>query len=563
MSVQEKFRSPEKMEDNQYNFPMSGPLLPEEEHLLGILKDRSGIDIMQFLQVDESQPDRCKRARPYQYAWFRSYEKYEIDHCSRDIGKSFGSIARALAWPFCFPGQDILYTAPELNHLRPLTDKIEEGILGSRLLRSMLPGDGSRHSGSIVRQPAFGVRFVNGAKIITRLPGKTGRGMKGQHALAIEVDEGQDFPDAGYVEIIESMKSSQPGAQFKLHGVSNGDNGRFDTYLNSNDPNLAYKKHRFIAMDRPDWNDGERRDKISEYKGEDTIDYGRNLFGNAGSTQMSLFSQRRLMACVRTKESAWAVSYNRDLYRRIKISEEHLRDGRQVLEEVFELLPPEMLGSDYLAYYGGMDVGFTRDPTEILIFGLTYGDTLRLLLRVHLARVSAPDQAFVVGSIFRHFGHRLESFGMDRTGVGLPVYQQLTDPYGEDSLPAEHRARIVGYAANEKVPVGLDDRALLPYETEDDLIIYKNVTAWGFDAARQIVDSQGLELPYDNELLAEFQGEIALNTKGGESGAVRKRSGHKVSLHTFDAFLMALAARELPDIARKLFPGREDVLESF
>ena len=563
MSVQERFRSPDRINDNQYNFPMSGPLLPEEEHLLAILKDRSGIDIMQFLQVDESQPDRCKRARPYQVAWFRSYNKYEIDHCGRDTGKSFGSIARALAWPFNFPGQDILYTAPELNHLRPLTDKIEEALQGSRLLRSMVLGEGSKHGGGITRQPSFGVKFINGAKVITRLPSKTGRGVKGQHALTIEVDESQDFPAAGFVEIIESMKSSQPGAQFKLHGVSNGDNGTFDTYLNSTDPNLPFKKHRYIAMDRPDWNDEERRAKIFAYKGEDTIDYGRNLFGNAGSTNMSLFSQRRLMSCVRAKESAWAISYNRDIYRRIKISEEHLRDGRQVLEEVFEMLPPEMLGSDYLAYYGGMDVGFTRDPTEILIFGLTYGDTLRLLLRVHLARVSAPDQAFVVGSIFRHFGPRLESFGMDRTGVGLPVYQHLVDPYGDDSLPEDHRSRIIGYAANEKVPVGTDDRELLPYETETDLIIHKNVTAWGFDAARSIVDEQRLELPYDNELLAEFQGEIAINTKGGESGAVRKRSGHKVSLHTFDAFLMALAARELPEIARKLFPGREDVLESF
>jgi hypothetical protein len=152
--------------------------LPDEEecYLIAILDDPSGIELAEFCWVDEEQDDGCFRCWDFQYALFRVEDIFQIDFCGRAIGKSTGIVMRAFAFPFNFPGQEMLITAPELNHLRPVTDKVENAIKSHRLTREMLPrqrGDGINH------QPQFQAQFINNARIISRLPQRSGVGMKG------------------------------------------------------------------------------------------------------------------------------------------------------------------------------------------------------------------------------------------------------------------------------------------------------------------------------------------------------------------------------------------------
>ena len=118
----------------------------------------------------------------------------------RSLGKSVGIQMRAFAFPFNYPGQEMLITAPELNHLRPITDKVEHQILTHRLSREMLPrqrGNGINH------QPQFQAHFINNARLISRLPNRDGKGVKGMHPLIIEADEMQDYPENGWIELVE------------------------------------------------------------------------------------------------------------------------------------------------------------------------------------------------------------------------------------------------------------------------------------------------------------------------------------------------------------------------
>jgi hypothetical protein len=66
-------------------------------------------------------------------------------------------------------------------------------------------------------------------------------------------------------------------------------------------------------------------------------------------------------------------------------------------------------------------------------------DLLRLLARIHLMRISAADQAAGGPHVFDFYGERLQAFALDKTGNGLPLWQEL-DPeaVGTAHGPAPH-----------------------------------------------------------------------------------------------------------------------------
>ena len=98
--------------------------------------------------------------------------------------------------------------------------------------------------------------------------------------------------------------------------------------------------------------------------------------------------------------------------------------------------------------------GNTRDPSELLIFGELSqkgGESLlRLLARIHLMRVSASDQADIVRHVFDFYGDRLRCVALDKTGNGLPLWQEL-DPAAVGTsvhlrrTPDHIAARVKGY----------------------------------------------------------------------------------------------------------------------
>jgi hypothetical protein len=154
-------------------------LSEEEKYLYAILMDQSGIDPAEFSWTDDTSDDFVFRCWDYQYPWYRTRAKFQIDQCARAIGKSVGIQMRAWAFAFTNPGQEMLITAPELIHLDPVTQAIENRIVGSRLSREFLKQGGT--SKGFSHRP-FEARFRNGARILGRIPQKDGKGVKGSVA---------------------------------------------------------------------------------------------------------------------------------------------------------------------------------------------------------------------------------------------------------------------------------------------------------------------------------------------------------------------------------------------
>jgi len=535
-------------------------LSQEELYLWGILNDPTGVDIYEFIGVNnEGDGPEPARLWDFQWPWMHADGKYQISATSRQLGKSWSVAWRAMAFAFQAPRQEMLFVAPQQDHLDLLMAKVEEAFDAYRLMREMRAAG---PTAGLKRAPHWQLSLKNGAVMITRL-GSNPNSVKGPHPVRIEVDEVQDIPVATYMEMVETIKTHAPGMKWWMHGVTKGV-GQDLHYRLTQKKNHAeeiegpdWRVHHYIAAHRPTWNDEERETKIRQYgSDENHPDYQRNVLGLPADAGNSLFVMARLMACVRQRESEWALEYNEQVYTRIKIADSLVARVSSI--EALVDIPVSHLRDEYISYWGGADIGFTNDPTEILIFGTTKAGVDRLLTRVQLVRVSAKDQVAVIRHLFSVYGAKLRRFGMDRTGVGLPLFQELQEV-------KEIAERVAGYNFSENRAVGFEDREMKAGEKQEDLVIKRNIKDYATDILRKWVDQKKLELPRDEELLQEWGGATSYIVKTAPDQDGVKRKYGSGALHTLDGARMYAAAKDLMAIEEILnaTPKQAPVLDRF
>lgn len=475
-------------------------LTEEECYLVAILQDSSGLDLAEFTWFDpERKEDGCWRAWPFQWMWFRCVDGMQLDQCARSVGKSLSIKLRAFVFAFIHPNQEMVITAPEKVHLDAITDIIETQLVSTRLTREMLTGG----RGTIKHQP-FHVNFVNGSRIMGRIPQRDGKGVKGIHPIWLEADEMQDYPKPGWDELIETLKYGFEGAVWRAHGVTRGVR---DEFYKHSQPESDFTVHCYTAMHRPTWTHKERLEKIKLYGGsKDHPTYRRNVRGLHGDLTNPLFVLHRLMKCVDHDEAS---DYNQIEYQYIRLNDEMVADYGDIVGMLdFNAAHRE---DKYLFHWIGMDVGYTVDPSEILVFGEYKPkhkasddepkSKLRLLTRVHLERIRHEQQVRVILWMIDYYRPRV--FAMDKTGLGLPLFQDI-----QDTAPAVVDI-IRGYNFSEKILVDFDQSIEVDEWVGDPVKeagIKRNVREYAQDCLRDLVDVERIELPWDLELLAQFQG---------------------------------------------------------
>jgi hypothetical protein len=528
----------------------------EERYLFAILQDHSGIDIAEFCWTDETSKDSVFRCWDYQYPWYRTKAKFQIDQCGRAIGKSVGIQMRAFAFPFTNPGEEMLITAPELIHLDPVTKNIEDRITSVRLGREFLKRDGT--SKGFKHRP-FEATFRNGASILGRIPQKDGKGVKGMHPKKLEMDEAQDYPEPGWVELGETLKYGEEDATWRAHGVSRGVR---DRYYKQTQPESGWRVHRYTAMHRPDWTKEEREAKAELYGSRDHPDYRRNILGLHGDASSALFVLTRLMACVDQNPES---DYNAAEYYHVRINDEKLRESGLPIEALLDF--PQR-HKKYTRFWVGMDVGMTNHPSEILVFAEDYPQSraggrkdtlpdmrLKCLARIHLERISSPDQRRVLAKI--HEFYRPEAIAMDRTGLGLPIYQEIME--GGGAFASSMRA----YNFSEKIVIGYEDVDEEVYDPDDLEEIKANVLEYSSDMLRTLVDQRQVLLPWDIDMIREFQGQTYVINKSS-TDPYGKKQFNKGKFHALDAARMAILGHLQERIdAMRLVAYDEPVLDMF
>jgi hypothetical protein len=391
------------------------------------------------------------------------------------------------------------------------------------------------------------------------------------HPIWLDLDEGQDYPSAGWKELIETVKTGQDGATWRAHGVTRGVRDAFYEYSKhateefplrplSHTAEGKWTVHKIPAMARPDWSDEERQRRIEQYGSRDDPDYRRNVLGAHGDSQSPLFVMHRLVKCVDDDPSS---EFNTDEYWHLSIKDTELTATGQ---EITDLIDPPSTHSKYKTIWMGADIGMTIDPTEILIAAeyplsaeekkkqaagkavpLDGASRLKIIGRVSMNRIAEPDQADAIIALIDHY--RPEAFAMDSTGIGLPLFQNIQRRMQNvaDTLKSA-RARkaaecIKPYNFSSRILVEIDETV----EMDDNVSMDERVAQAGIkrlvievstDILRTYVDEGRLWLPWDRELISQFQGQSFSYSKAQTDAYGRRRIFSQGDFHALDAARM-------------------------
>lgn len=421
--------------------------------------------------------------------------------------------------------QNMLMTAPELIHLLPLTDAVENRIHQIRITRDFLDRRGGKTG--FTHRP-FGVDFTDGTKIVGRIPRLTGQGVKGQHQPDLIMDEAQDYPERGWTEIHSTVMrettddDGDPDYHFTFYGVHSGerDTGFFNRAENPD----VWRIHRITRLHSPSWNQNEKAEAIASFGGTASADYRRNILGEAGAAASAFFVAARLIACMdQDRESR----YNTLEYVKQTIRSEEL--------DAYDLTVAEALDipSDLKNVWGGMDVGLTTSPTVITLFNEErVGKEIRLKLyrRWTLERFRTKQIRYALYALVDVLGANLKGFGMDVTGLGFPIWQEMED---DEAAPDLLMQIARGYFFNAKVPVGIDENQVRREENgqlrdgygaavtkahntltgEDDYVVSMPMIEASTRYLREMVDKTLFMLPFDGEIQRDMRGETQQRVK--------------------------------------------------
>lgn len=511
-------------------------LTEDECAFYSLIMDESGIDIAEFCMIDDTtydeetgeRGDGCWRAYPFQYAWYRDKSTKQIDAAGRSIGKSMSIKLRAFAFALIHAGQEMVITAPEGNHLDLVTDNIETLFLNCKFANYLLaPGrTGIKHR-------PFLVNLANSARITGRIPQRDGRGVKGIHPIWLELDEGQDYPTAGWTELGSTVKDENPNARWRVHGVTRGVGDDFDDIITGKEP--GWRVHRLPAMYTPNWNEARKKERINKYHGEDSPDYRRNILGLPGDGNSPLFVLHRIFQNVDTDEGS---NYNMDEYYNILIDEAEVRE----VGDIIDLVDPPASHLNYKRVWMGMDFGLTTSASCIVVFGEVrepkeQDSRLKLLSKITMKRVIVYDQVRVIKHLMSMY--RPMAFAFDAHGVGQPAYDWIQQEVRTDEDVRWMLERVKGYSFSKKMIVDFDENVHINENDPEgwkEAAIERLGAEASIDALRILIDTTRFRFPYDKDLIGELQAVPKKDKPVLDEYGKPKR---KVGQHTLDALRFA------------------------
>lgn len=397
-------------------------------------------------------------------------------------------------------------------------------------------------------------------------------GVKGQHQPDLIIDEAQDYPEKGWIEINETVMretvdyKGDPDFHYHFYGVHSGArDSRFHHLIEEGE----FRIINVTALQRPDWDAAQKANAKAMYGGTSSPDYRRNILGEAGAAASQMFVSSRLNSCLdQNRESDYNTKEYKHQLIRVEEFDDYLKDMAE--EDWLDAYTSYLdLPSSFGTIYAGSDIGLTISPTEIVVFSHeTVGkvERMKLLRRYTLERFREVQIRRVYYALAWHFGQRLEAFGIDATGLGKPIFQGIED---DPNTPQRLLDVARGYFFNAKVPVDVDPEFVMedtqghlrdqygtavkkeidPLTNQERLVTYMPFIEASTRYLREWVDSGFLMLPFSKEIVVDMQGETEQRIK-----AVGKLSGSRKpnAFHILDAMRAASMGWKAGEVEEKL-----------
>ena len=440
----------------------------------------------------------------------------------RDVGKSIVLSTDALHYAFTTRGGQGLIAAPHQGHLDTLIEEIEfqldtnEDLMNSIALTKY-------GKPKIQRKPYFRIEFTNGSVIYFRPAGAYGDAFRSLHVNRIWVDEGAWLSERAWKALRQCLKT---GGRLKIYSTPNG--LRNTTYYRLT-LSEQFQVFRWSSWLNPNWTAEREAELLEFYGGRDTSGWQHEVAGEHGKPSYGAFNIEQLNLCRQELLE----------YQKITITDAELRDceteeaAYDRLELLLNLIPRTGL------FWIGGDLGYTNDPTELVVFQeVEVGDRiiLKLILRFHMEHVSYPHIAQTIALLERYFTPA--GIGVDNGGNGLSVVQELLtlDKYKELQL----EDRLKGFDFGGMTRITLRDGKEIKKRTKELMTSLIN----GSLQRKQLI------FPTDD---LDIEDQFTTQTYTLRDGKIIYSKGND---HIIDAVRCAMLIRELGD----LDPGTEETV---
>jgi len=349
-----------------------------------------------------------RRYWPHQVEDLRCPARNIIHLDGRDCGKSVVLSTHALHFATSSPGVAGLIAAPHQGHLDSIIEEIEYQLQTSDVLRESVARNAFGKQ-KIMRKPYFRVEFANGSVLYFRPAGNYGDAFRSLHVERVWVDEGAWLTEAAWKALRQCLKA---GGTLRIYSTPNGI--RNSTYYRLT-KSTQFKHFRWPSWLNPLWTPAREQELLEFYGGRDTAGWQHEVAGEHGKPAYGAFNQEQFDAACQEILA----------YRTVQITGDDLAacaDNAQiydVLEALLDLTPQAGV------FWIGADLGYTNDPTEIVVFQDAPGEhaVTSLILRIHCARVAYPILSMLIALLERYYAPA--GIGIDNGGNGGAVVQEL------------------------------------------------------------------------------------------------------------------------------------------
>ncbi len=492
---------------------------------------------------------------------FWDYQKPSIRHFGNvlhedgaEVGKSREIIGYALCEMFTNAYGSGLVVAPLFTHVLKLALSCVRQIKQNPILSPALKAH--------VKYPQHSIELSNGFETFFLPAGYDGENIRSVHVETFSmIDEAAKLKNPDIYK--EYWRAAEPSCVHRIYSTPDGNRSTVfyrlcqraegkeeikknvdeeDALEDSLGGDIAWKKFHWSKelMPPPFWTPERRRFYVKEYGGEDSPGYQQNVLGNWGDPENSVFpwySFARLLRDIpeyrvlkilvddsQDEVSIFGAKYapqpgggdgNTGARRETKPEEviladhrlpKHGFDIRQEIKSFFSNIPG--------LKFGGGDLGFSRDPTEIYV-KLIMGKTHRLAARLQMKGVTYDQQCEAIDALDDVFdaGEKRMGWGFDFGNAGSAVVQMLqASAEGSNAASASaasryydkrYEDRLFGYLFGETYEaVNEDGELLMDRHTEKPI----KLTAKELSSDLLVKKMQRLELeyPYDPDIILMY-----------------------------------------------------------
>ena len=302
--------------------------------------------------------DGSRRAYwPHQVDDLRAQDENIIHLDGRDVGKTADLSTLALHYALTTNKGTGLIAASLNGQLLSILEEIQFQIEQNPKLDSSIAVSKNGHR-KFQRLPYPRIEFTNGSVLYFRSAGTYGEAFRSLHVDRIWVDEGAWLSEEAWRALRQCLKA---GGKMRVYSTPNG--LRNTTYYRLTESS-RWRVFRWPSWINPAWTQDREADLLEFYGGRGSAGWQHEVAGEHGAVSYGAFSAECFERCLRDVLE----------YRKVTITGQELADcsTEQDTANRLEMLlnVPVQDGTFWI----GADLGYTRDPTELLVFRESGGE---------------------------------------------------------------------------------------------------------------------------------------------------------------------------------------------